>query len=243
MSLGRGIFVTGTDTGVGKTVVAAALAGALRRRGIDAGVMKPFQTGATVQEGIVFAPDAQFLLTVAGVDDPMALVCPVILEAPLAPSVAARIAGRRVGISDVLPAYEELCRRHSFLVVEGAGGLAVPIDGRTTMRDLAVALQQPILIVARPGLGTINHTALTIEYARAGGLAVAGVVISNYPDDPDLVESTNPEAIEALTGVPLLGLLPHDPDVDTETGRAGQIVDTMAASPLLDRLLAGLPVP
>ena len=88
-----------------------------------------------------------------------------------------------MSIADVLPAFNELCRRHPFLVVEGAGGLAVPIDGRETMRDLASALQLPVLIVARPGLGTINHTALTVEYARAGGLSVVGVVISNYPDD------------------------------------------------------------
>ena len=93
LGIGRGVFVTGTDTGVGKTVVAAALAGALRRRGIDAGVMKPFQTGVTVRDGRSFAPDAQFLVTVAGVDDPMDLVCPVMLDAPLAPSVAAALAG------------------------------------------------------------------------------------------------------------------------------------------------------
>ena len=240
MNLGRGIFVTGTDTGVGKTVVSAALAGALRRRGFDAGVMKPFQTGATVRDGNAFAPDAQFLVTVAGVEDTLDLVCPVMLPAPLAPSVAARIAGRRVGLGDVLPAFEEMCRRHSFLVVEGAGGLAVPIDGHTTMRDLASALRLPVLIVARPGLGTINHTALTIDYARAAGLGMAGIVISDYPDAPDLAEQTNPEAIEALTGVPVLGLLSHDPAVDTELGRAGRIVDDMAANPLLDRLMACL---
>ena len=240
MSLGRGIFVTGTDTGVGKTVVAAGLAGALRRRGIDTGVMKPFQTGTTMRDGQLFAPDAQFLVTVAGVDDPMALVCPVMLDAPLAPSAAAKLAGRRIGIGDVLPAFDELCRRHSFLVVEGAGGLAVPIDGRDTMRDLAAVLQLPVVIVARPSLGTINHTTLTVEYARAAGLDVVGVVVSNYPDVPDLAEQTNPEAIEALTGVPVLGLILHDADVDTETGRAGRIVDDMAANPLLDRLLARL---
>lgn len=239
-SIGAGLFVTGTDTGVGKTTVAAALAGAMRQRGIGVGVMKPFQTGAVPTEGGWFAPDAQFLVTAAGVDDPMDLVCPVMLEAPLAPSVAANLAGRRVGLADVLPAFDELCRRHPFVIVEGAGGLAVPIDGSLTMRDLARAMRLPLLIVARPSLGTLNHTALTVEYVRAGGLDVAGIVLANYPDAPGLAEQTNPAALESLTSVPLLGLTPHDPDVDSDAGQMGRIVDDMTANPLLERLLARL---
>lgn len=240
MTLGQGVFITGTDTGVGKTVVAAALAGALRRQGVAAGVMKPFQTGATRQENGWFAPDAHFLAATAGIDDPMELICPVVLEAPLAPSVAAALAGRYVRVSDALPAYHELCRRHSFVVVEGAGGLGVPIEGRATMRDLAAAMQLPVLIVARPNLGTLNHTLLTVEYARAGGLNVAGIVLSNYPAEPGLAEQTNPDVVQALTGVPVLGLIPHDPEIDTERGQAGRIVDDMTVNPLLDNFLARL---
>lgn len=237
---GQGIFITGTDTGVGKTVVAAALAGALRRRGVDAGVMKPFQTGAVPQTEGWFAPDAHFLASVAGVDDPTELICPTTLEAPLSPSVAAALAGRPVRVADTLPAFHELCRRHAFIIVEGAGGLAVPIEGRATMRDLAAAMGLPVLIVARPSLGTLNHTALTVEYARAGGLAVAGIVFSNFPAEPGLAEQTNGDAVQALTGIPFLGVVPHDPAVDTEQGQAGRIVDDMAVNPLLDRFLARL---
>ena len=159
------------------------------------------------------------------------------LEAPLAPSVAAKLAGRTVRLTDALPGFAELCRRHEFVVVEGAGGLAVPIEGRATMRDLAAAMGLPVLIVARAGLGTINHTALTVEYARAGGLEVAGIVFGDYPEAPGLAERTNAEAVEALTGVPVLGVIGHDGEVDTEKGRAGGIVEAMGANPLLERFL------
>jgi dethiobiotin synthetase len=234
------VFITGTDTGVGKTVIAAAIAGALRRQGVNVGVMKPFQTGVTKAANGWYAPDAEFLKAVAEVDDEMELICPVMLEPPLAPAIAAPLALRTVGIADVLPAFEELCRRHSFVIVEGAGGLAVPIDGFNTMRELAKALDLPILIVARPSLGTINHTHLTVEYAREAGLTVAGVVISNYPEDPDLAEQTSPTAIESLSRVPVLGTFAHDPKVETELPRCGQIVQQMAASVLLNNLIQRL---
>ena len=108
------------------------------------------------------------------------------------------------------------------------------------MRDLAAAMNLPLLIVARPGLGTISHTELTIQYALAAGLSIVGVVISNYPDEPGLAESTNPEAIEKLTGVPIIGLVKHDPAVDTDNGFPGSIVADMAINPLLDNLLRHL---
>src|SRR6187455_1962253 len=115
-----GVFVTGTDTGVGKTVVAGAIAGAMLGRGMDAGVMKPVATGADPGEQL--PPDAAFLVRLAGVSDPPDLVCPVRLQAPLAPWVAARLEGREVDVGGILRAYHALRLRHEWLIVEGAGG-------------------------------------------------------------------------------------------------------------------------
>src|SRR5205823_4609969 len=122
-----GIFITGTDTGVGKTAVAAALAGALRSRGLDVGVMKPVQSGAERGPGGLVAPDGHFLAIAAGVEDPPEWVCPVCLEAPLAPSVAAEMEGREIDLGVVFAAYRALRERHDWLIVEGAGGICVPI--------------------------------------------------------------------------------------------------------------------
>jgi len=237
---GSGVFVTGTDTGVGKSVVAGALAGALRRRGVDVGVMKPVQTGATRTANGWDAPDVRFLLRAADLDDPLALVCPVCLEAPLAPSVAAELENRTIHVPDILAAFRALAERHDWLVVEGAGGICVPITANYGMSDLARDMGLPLLIVARPSLGTINHTALTVHFARAAGLSIAGIVIGDYPANPGLAERTSPAEIERLTGVPVLGLFAHDPGVDTDAGEPGGIVAQMEQSPLLGSLVARL---
>lgn len=226
LRMAGGCFVTGTDTGVGKTAVAGGLAGALRRRGMDAGVMKPVQTGVTRAERAAGGGDGGFLLRAAGLSDPPDLVTPVCLEAPLAPSVAAEIEGTAVSFGMIDEAFWRLRGRHEFLVVEGAGGLAVPVTGRVLMADLALRFRLPVLVVARPGLGTINHTVLTVEFARARGLTVAGVVINGFPVGRDgVAERTNPVVIADLADVPVLGTIPHDPAVDVTGGRPGGLVE------------------
>lgn len=220
-----GCFVTGTDTGVGKTAVAAGLAGALRRRGIDVGVMKPVQTGITPAARDRGEGDGPFLARAAGVDDPPALVSPVCLAAPLAPSVAAALEGTAVDLAAVDDAFAALAALRDFLVVEGAGGLAVPVRGGFLMADLAARLGLPLLVVARPGLGTINHTVLTVEFARRRGLAVLGVVVNGYDAaTAGPAERTNPGVIAALTGLPVLAVVPRVGDLDVEGGRPGGIV-------------------
>jgi dethiobiotin synthetase len=142
-----------------------------------------------------------------------------VLREPLAPLVGARRDGVRIDLRRLDDAYTSLERRFDLVVVEGAGGLAVPLDAQTTMADLALRWRLPILIVARPGLGTINHTVLTAAYARAKGIPVLGVVINRYPTEPGVAEETNPKAIAQLTGLPILGILRHRDDVDVEGGR------------------------
>ena len=204
----RGLFVTGTDTGVGKTEVAAALVAGWRARGLDVGAMKPAQSG--VEDGL--PTDADRLREAAGGTDPVGLVCPYSLPAPLAPAVAARLAGVEISLAHLLACAAELGRRHAALVVEGAGGLLVPLTDRETYADLAVALGMPVLVVARAGLGTVNHTALTCEALRARGLAVAGVVLNRASPATDPSEPHNAAEIERLTGARVLASIPHEPD-------------------------------
>jgi dethiobiotin synthetase len=204
----RGLFVIGTDTGVGKTEVAAALVAGWRARGLDVGAMKPAQSG--VEDGL--PTDADRLRLAAGGGDPPELVCPYSLRAPLAPAVAARLEGVEIDLGRVLAAAAELSRRHAALVVEGAGGLLVPLTRRETYADLAVALALPVLVVARAGLGTVNHTALTCEALRARGLAIAGVVLDQATPVADPSVPHNAAEIERLAGVRVLAALPHEPD-------------------------------
>lgn len=204
----RGLFVTGTDTGVGKTEVAAALVSGWRARGLDVGAMKPAQSG--VEDGL--PTDADRLRQAAGGTDPAELVCPYSLPAPLAPAVAARLAGVEISLDHVLACAAELARRHAALVVEGAGGLLVPLTGSHTYADLAVALEMPVLVVARAGLGTVNHTALTCEALRARGLAIRGVVLNRAGATFDPSEPHNAAEIERLTGVRVLASIPHESD-------------------------------
>ena len=204
----RGLFVTGTDTGVGKTEVAAALVAGWRARGLDVGVMKPAQSG--VEDGE--PTDADRLREAAGGGDPVALVCPYSLRAPLAPAVAARLEGVQISLPHLLACAAELSRRHQALVVEGAGGILVPLTDSHSYADLAVGLGMPVLVVARAGLGTVNHAALTCEALRARGLAVAGVVLNRARAGTDPSEPHNAGEIERLTGVRVLASLPFEPD-------------------------------
>jgi dethiobiotin synthetase len=200
------LLVTGTDTGVGKTVVAAGLAAALRRRGIDAGVMKPFASGARRGR----SEDALLLREAAGVDDPLDLINPVLFRLPLAPSVAARQEGRTVDVPRARAAFRALTRRHARGVVEGVGGLLVPIRDRWTVAHLARQWRLPLLIVARPTLGTINHTALTVLAARRFGLRVLGIVVNHaarFRIGP--AERSNPAVLAAETDVPVLAEIPY----------------------------------
>ena len=199
-----GVFVTGTDTGVGKTVVGCALAEALRRRRSNVGVMKPIETGVGPQGPL----DAISLAESAQVDDALDLVCPQRFALPAAPIVAAEAEGRCVDLAAVRSAFDALAARHDFLVVEGAGGLLVPIAPGYAMADLARDLGLPLLVVTRAALGTINHTLLTLEVAHHRGLAVAGVVISHGPRAISSSDERNLAALRAAIGPLLAGEIP-----------------------------------
>ncbi len=190
---GRGYFVTATDTAIGKTFVTAALAAALRARGRDVAVFKPVQSGALADDP---AGDAALL----GAD------CVYAFRAPLAPLVAARAEGRQIELEPILERARTLEREHEVLLVEGAGGLLVPLSDELDVAGLALALGLPLVVVARAGLGTVNHTLLTVEAARARGLEIAGVVLNGDGDEstPD-----NAALIEEASGVRVLARIPR----------------------------------
>jgi len=199
-----GIFVTGTDTGVGKTVVATTLVGALRGRGVDVGVMKPFETGV----GASGPADALALAQAAASSDPIDEICPVRLATPAAPNVAADLEGRAIDLGSVRSDFDRLAERHQAMVVEGAGGLLVPTRPPATMADLAGDLDLPLLVVARTALGTINHTLLTLAEAERRGLAVVGVVASHANGPLDTADRANFAHLRAELGERLVGEIP-----------------------------------
>lgn len=220
-NLPKGIFVTGTDTGVGKTVVSATIARTLQQSGKRVAPMKPIQTGAG--EGVLL--DIEFIQKVMGTNYSLELVCPYRYALALAPVVAANLAGERINVEKIKSAYFDLSLRHEIVIVEGAGGLVVPITETYFMSDLAHDLDLGLIVVIRPGLGTLNHTLLTIDYARSHGLNILGFVINNFPDGPDLAERKNPQLLLGLTGEKILGVIPHDQDISVERGDIGNLID------------------
>jgi dethiobiotin synthetase len=227
----KGIFVTGTDTGVGKTVVSAMIAWTLQQSGKRVAAMKPVQTGAGV-DGLL---DIEFIQKVIGTNYSLDVVCPYRFPLPLAPLVAAKLAGERIDVDRIKSAYFDLSSLNDIVIVEGAGGLLVPITETYFMSDLAYDLELGLIIVIRPGLGTLNHTLLTIEHARARGLSILGLVINNFPDSPNLAERKNPELLLILTGEKILGVIHHDQEISVERGNMGNLIE-MSGTALTDDL-------
>lgn len=204
-----GFFVTGTDTGVGKTVIAGAIIAGLRANGVPAGAMKPVETGCTRTGSVLTPSDGMFLKKVGCMDDPINRVTPFCFETPVAPVVAAGLEGGAVDPAIIRKDFAGLLAKYRTMVVEGVGGLLVPLTPDYYTADLARDLGLPLIVVARPTLGTINHTLLTVRYALREGLSVAGVVL-NYtaPEESGVAEQTNPGVIRRLCPVPLLGIFP-----------------------------------
>ena len=233
----KGLFVTGTDTDVGKTWVAAGLTAALRRRGLGAVYFKPIQSGCPQEGGRLIPTDARLARDLAGLQESLDLLTPIALRLALAPGVAAAQAGVEVDPGRIAAALRDLAGRYEFFVVEGAGGLYVPlIDTSFLVLDLIRWLQLPVLVVARAGLGTINHTVLTVKAALAAGIEVAGIILNRYPEKPGLAAETNPGVIAALTGVPVLGRLPEVAGLNSPADREAFIG---AIGPIAVQLVEG----
>ena len=218
--MAQGIFITGTGTEIGKTVVAGGLAAALKQSGTNVGVMKPISSGDTA--------DAQFLKHAAQVDDELVSINPIYLRHPLAPSVAARIENREIDLRCVEAAFTALQQKYDFVIVEGVGGIAVPLRDDFLVVHLIHQLRLPVLIVAQAGLGTLNHTLLTVAFAQQFGLQIAGIVLNKHaPAVAGLAEATNPVEIEKLTDIPVIGVVPYEKRLDTAQPDPAFLADFM----------------
>ena len=205
----KGIFITGTDTGIGKTIIAGGITASLKSRKIDVGVMKPIETGISKVNGSWKLQDGEFLKKAADINDPDHLITPYCFKNPLAPYAAADLENIRIDLNKVHHAFIELTSRHQFVVIEGAGGLLVPIQKDYLHANLIKDFNIPVVVVARSGLGTINHTLLTLKVAQSYGIKVSGIIFNNYSDrNYGTAEKTNPKIIEDLSSIPVLGEMP-----------------------------------
>jgi dethiobiotin synthetase len=221
----NGLFITGTDTGVGKTLVGGAIARVMAGQGVKVGVFKPIATGCRPERGKLISADARFLAKCSGIDFPLTKISPVTYLTPAAPIAAAEAEHRPVDYSKIEDAYKELCEQCDFVIVEGIGGIRVPISNKVDVLELACQFALPIVVVARAGLGTINHTLLTIDCIKSACLPIAGVVISGYhADTTDIAEKTAPRYIVELGIVKILATVPFDAESNTETGILGRAV-------------------
>lgn len=213
--MGKGVFVTGTDTGVGKTVVTAGLVSLLIKEGLDVGVMKPVETGCPKRNDRLVPRDATFLKAVSGSKDALSLINPYRFSKPLAPLIAAKIDHKRIKLKKISSAYKKVSEKHDIVFVEGAGGLLVPLAEKLTNLDLILELNLPILVVIGSKLGAVNHALLTLSWAAENGIKILGVLINqlnpNSGSRKSLVEETNPGLIRSFAGAPILGNVPHIP--------------------------------
>lgn len=209
----RGCFITGTDTGVGKTVVTAALARHLTERGHSIGVMKPVETGVASDDRA--DSDAALLKAAALAVEPLDLISPYRFSPPLAPLAAARKTGVTVELDQIVQAFERVRDQHTFILVEGVGGVMVPIGVDWDTRDLMVRLGLPVLVVGRVSLGGVNHALLTLDALKQRGLRILALLL-NHPAHPTATANETEQTASTVvllrerSGVPVLGPLPYD---------------------------------
>jgi len=235
-----GIFITGTDTDVGKTVVASGLAMTLKDRGLKVGVMKPVATGCYGNEGRLVSHDAAFLMEAAQNEYPP-LSCPSRFRNPLSPNVAAMLEKKEVDVPGILESYRELQKHYDFIIVEGVGGLMVPLRKDYYVANLIRDMELPLVIVSYAGLGAINHTLLTVDAAVIRGLELRGIIfnrvsVTNY----SLAELTNPKVIHDLSGVSILGSLPEIEGLNMDSFQFGKLKEVFQERIQTDKILGNL---
>ncbi len=206
----RGIFVTGTDTDVGKTAVAAGLAWALRRRGVDVGIMKPFATSNQIFSKRYRSRDTALLSRAAHATESDNQLNPYFYKIAASPAMASQIKKKPApDLDEALDLLKTLANHHEFVIVEGIGGLMVPLDGKRVVAEFVKKADLPLVIVTKPFVGTLNHTILTILACNTFGLRLKGIVINMMPRRPGIVERRTPLFLEQFTGVPVLATIPH----------------------------------
>jgi dethiobiotin synthetase len=238
-----GLFITATGTEIGKTVITGAIAAALKVRGYNIGVMKPLASGGVQNDnGRLIAEDATFLMRAAGIaEDQRSAVNPVCLAPALTPAVAAVESGISLDMKAIIDCCRECLDRYGAALIEGAGGIAAPLWEEYLVADMITALRLPAIIVTRPNLGTINHTVLTVEYARQRGLTLAGIIINGWDEaKAGVLEKSNLRYIQQLTGLPVLGKFPHSAAIDVPAGLNGGLAELAEAHLEMDAIIQAM---
>jgi dethiobiotin synthetase len=212
----RGVFITATDTGVGKTLVTSALVTRLTQGGIDVGVMKPIETG--VSRSTQGQSDGARLRRAAGSHDPIAEVCPYVFRRPVAPLSAARIEGVTVRVATILRAFRALQKKHAFMVVEGVGGVYVPITGTADVLDLMKRMRLPAIVIGQSGLGGINQALLTLHALRRKQIPILALVLNQLrPVQTKIArvqEQSTADHLRRLARAPVIGPLLYSPSMN-----------------------------
>jgi dethiobiotin synthetase len=230
----HGIFVTGTSTGVGKTIIAAGLAWAMRKREIDVGVMKPFATANRVFSRKYRSQDTAILANASRVNDADSELNPFFYPIAASPLVASELKHEPpINIEKALQTLQNLGMKHDFLIAEGIGGILVPLTENESVASFAKRADLPLVIVSTSSLGTLNHTLLTIMACKEFGLNIMGIILNKMPRKPNMVERKTPEVIERLTDIEVLAILPISKDVNYAT--IGELLENEID---LDKLLS-----
>ncbi|GAB5047332.1 dethiobiotin synthase [Thermodesulfovibrio sp. TK110] len=238
-----GYFITGTDTGVGKTIVTAAILRSFIKKGLKVGAMKVIETGCLNKDGILLPSDGMLLRDMAEMNDSVDLITPIKMENPLSPLVASRLENAEVDIDRIFKSFETLKKKYDYLIIEGVGGLMVPLikeEKRKTnfyfVRDLIKDMELPVIVVTRPALGTINHTLLTLEALKNKKIPVKGYIINfSEPAKNDIAEKTNPQVLKELIDIPCLGVFPYLTELNKD-----RIGETALKSLDIEALLHGV---
>lgn len=234
--MSKGIYIIGTDTGVGKTVVSAGLMYLLLAEKYKSAYLKPVASGAVDINGVTEAIDAEFVRTASGFIEEKENMTPFVFKNEVAPHLAARLEQMPINVHLIKNRLQYLKGRYEWIIAEGAGGLAVPLNDEGYMQhDLIRELGFSCLLVARAGLGTINHTLLTMHFARSAGLKIKGIIINGFTGD--LLERDNVKTIEKFTGVSYIVKLPALTGVDTEKSQTGNLQEVFEKSILIDEIM------
>ncbi len=229
----HGFFITGTDTDVGKTVATAALGLLFQAKKKKVAVVKPVGTGGIDIEGRLYSEDAIFLKKTLNLDLPLELMSPICLKHPLSPKTAADHEKKQIDLAAINIALQKVKdTKPDVTLIEGVGGVLVPLRHDYLVIDLIKALKRPVIIVARTGLGTINHTLLTTSLLKQEKVPIAGIIFNhNHPGEKGISEKTNPKEVERLSGLKILGELPYQKDISKLTYE--QVKDHIDISTLL----------
>ncbi len=220
-----GLFITGTDTGTGKTLMAGAIAKILTEQDLKVGVFKPIATGCHRAWNGLVSYDTEFLANCANSELPLSTITPISYFTKAGPIVSAAREGKPIDFDKIATAYKNICQICDIVIVEGIGGVRVPLTTEFDLLDLAVEFALPVVIVARPNPGTINHTLMTIDCVRAAQLKIAGVVINGYrASEETIAGNTAPAIITKFGGVNILSEVPFDETVNIEESDLGEVI-------------------